>query len=79
MFRPGAARLIAEIRGPMITSAVVLTALLVRQCKVEVRVGVRRQGFDRLPQMFDGFVEITKLVEDAAQVEMGDAVGRVKR
>ncbi len=78
MFRPGSAGFMTEVRGPVIAGALVLTALFVRQRKVEVRVRVRWQGFDGLPQMFDGFVEMAQLVEDAAQVEMSDAVGGVK-
>ena len=53
-----------------------VAALFVREGKIQVGVRQRRGKVDGSEQMFDRFVRIAQLLENAAQVEFGEGVLR---
>ena len=74
LLRPCAIGRMAKIEDPLFAGETALAALFVGESQIEVDVGVGGQRPDGAPQMFDGLVQLSLLLEDAAKVVTRDSV-----
>ncbi len=74
---PGAAVIELDIGAPVAQGAAVFAGAFVGECQVVVGVGVAGRERDGLEVGGDGFLEALELVENVAEIEVGENITRV--